>query len=267
MSVDLSRGVALVRPVVDRLAEGLVTHIERSVVDVELARRQHAAYCQALADAGWALLEVPAAPDHPDSVFVEDMVVVVGDLAVLASPGAEQRRGELSAVADCVASLGLRTVRIEVRDGAGYLDGGDVLQVGDTVYVGRGGRTDGEAIRQLRALVEPLGRTVVPVELRQVLHLKSAVTALPDGTFVGWPGLVDQAPFATWRDVPEEPGAHVVPVGGGTVLMAASAARTVAWFEDLGFDVVAVDISELEKLEGCVTCLSVLVPGARLPAS
>ncbi len=251
-----SRGVALVRPPVDRLADGLVTHIERRPVDVGLARRQHRSYREALSANGWTVQEVPEAPEHPDSVFVEDTVVVVGDLAVVTRPGAEERRGETAAVEEAVRGLGLRVARIE----AGTLDGGDVLQVGDTVYVGRGGRTDGEGIRRLRALLAPLGRTVVPVELKEVLHLKSAVTALPDATFVGWPGLVDAAPFGRWRDSPEEPGAHVVLLGGGSVLMAASAPRTAEWFADLGFDPVVVDITEFEKLEGCVTCLSVLVP-------
>lgn len=253
-----SRGVALVRPPGPRLADGIVTHIERSPVDVALAREQHAGYVAALVSAGWTVQEVPPADDHPDAVFVEDTVVVVEDLAVLTNPGTPLRRGEVDGTARAVEALGLRSARIT---GPGHLDGGDVLQVGRTVYVGRGGRTDGEGIRQLRAHLEPLGRVVVPVPLRAVLHLKSAVTALPDGTLVGLPDLLDTAPLPTLRSVPEEGGAHVVPVGGGTVLMATSAPRTREWLLDLGFDVLAVDIGEFEKLEGCVTCLSVLVPG------
>jgi dimethylargininase len=251
------RGAALVRPPSDRLHDAIITHIERRPVDVNLARRQHDGYREGLTAAGWDLSEVAAAPDHPDAVFVEDTVVIVDDLAVLARPGAEQRRGEVAGVERAVRDLGLRVDRIEAP---GHLDGGDVLQVGPNLYVGRGGRTDADGIRQLRAMVEPLGRNVTPVQLREVLHLKSAVTALPDGTFVGVAGLVDAAPFPTWREAPEESGCHVVPLGGGTVLMAASAPRTAQWFDDLGFEVVAVDISEYEKLEGCVTCLSVLVP-------
>jgi dimethylargininase len=113
--------------------------------------------------------------------------VVCEDLAVLARPGAPARRAEVAGVAQTVQALGLRTARIS---GPGVLDGGDVPQVGTTVYVGRGGRTDGEGIRQLRRLLAPLGRTVVAVPLGKVLHLKSAVTALPDGTFLMLPGLV-----------------------------------------------------------------------------
>jgi len=247
----------MVRPPSSRLAEGIVTHISRTTVDVELARTQHAAYASALAGSGWQVEQVPVAEDCPDSVFVEDAVVVCDDLAVLTRPGAPRRRPEVDGVAQVMASLGLRTARIEAP---GTLDGGDVLQAGTTVYVGRGGRTNGEGIRQLRALLAPLGRTVTGVPLGEVLHLKSAVTALPDGTFLLLPDLVPAGLFPAVRPVTEESGCHVVPLGGDRVLIAASAPRTAASLADLGFTPVVVDISEYEKLEGCVTCLSVLLP-------
>jgi dimethylargininase len=152
----------------------------------------------------------------------------------------------------------LRTARIEEP---GTLDGGDVLQAGRSVYVGRGGRTNGAGIRQLRALLAPLGRTVIAVPLGEVLHLKSAVTALPDGTFLLLPHLVPAGLFPAVRPVGEEGGCHVVPLGGDRVLIAASAPRTAQLLDDLGFTPVVVDISEFEKLEGCVTCLNVLLPG------
>jgi dimethylargininase len=247
----------LVRPPSSRLAEGIVTHISRTTVDVELARAQHATYAKALAASGWQVEQVPVAEDCPDSVFVEDAVVVCDDLAVLTRPGAPPRRPEVDGVAQAMAPLGLRTARIEAP---GTLDGGDVLQAGATVYVGRGGRTNGEGIRQLRALLAPLGRTVVGVPLGAVLHLKSAVTALPDGTFLLLPDLVPAGLFPAVRPVTEESGCHVVPLGGDRVLIAASAPRTAETLADLGFTPVVVDISEYEKLEGCVTCLSVLLP-------
>ena len=247
----------MVRPPSSRLAEGIVTHISRTTVDLGLARAQHATYAKALAASGWQVEQVPVAEDCPDSVFVEDAVVVCGDLAVLTRPGAPPRRPEIDGVAQAMASLGLRTARIEAP---GTLDGGDVLQAGTTVYVGRGGRTNGEGIRQLRALLASLGRTVVGVPLGAVLHLKSAVTALPDGTFLLLPDLVPAGLFPAVRPVTEESGCHVVPLGGDRVLIAASAPRTAASLADLGFTPVVVDISEYEKLEGCVTCLSVLLP-------
>ena len=250
-------GTVLLRAPSSRLAEGIVTHIRRAPVDVAVARAQHASYADALAACGWLIRQVPAAEDCPDSVFIEDAVVVCEDLAALARPGAPARRAEVAGVAAMVRSLGLRTARIRAP---GTLDGGDVLQAGHTVYVGRGGRTNGAGIGQLRALLAPLGRTVIAVPLGNVLHLKSAVTALPDGTFLLLPQLVPAGLFPAVRPVEEESGCHVVPLGRDRVLIAASAPRTAGLLDDLGFTPVVVDISEFEKLEGCVTCLSVLLP-------
>jgi dimethylargininase len=250
-------GTVLVRAPSSRLAEGIVTHISRAPVDAALAGAQHAAYADALAVNGWLVQQVPVAEDCPDSVFIEDTVVVCEDLAVLARPGAPARRAEVAGVAAMTRSLGLRTARIQEP---GTLDGGDVLQAGRTVYAGRGGRTNGAGIRQLRALLAPLGRTVIAVPLGNVLHLKSAVTALPDGTFLLLPQLVPAGLFPAVRPVEEEGGCHVVPLGGDRVLIAASAPRTAELLDDLGFTPVVADISEFEKLEGCVTCLNVLLP-------
>jgi dimethylargininase len=249
------RGVALVRRPGPRLADGIVTHIERIPVDVELARRQHDAYVATLAGHGWRPHPVPPADDCPDAVFIEDTVVVCDGLAVLTRPGAPQRVPEVDAVEAIVRELGLAVARIEPP---GTLDGGDVLQVGSTVYVGVGGRTNDDGVRQLGRALAGLGRAVVPVPLRGVLHLKSAVTALPDGTLLAWG---DHVELADARPVPEESGAHVVPLGATEVLIAASAPRTADLVSEIGFDPVVVDITEYEKLEGCVTCLNVLIPG------
>jgi dimethylargininase len=251
--------IALVRRPSPRMADGIVTHMDRSPVDPGLAERQHAAYVDALADAGWTIREVPPALNLPDSAFVEDTVVVAGRLAVLANPGAPERRPEVAGTEEVIRALRLDIARIEPP---GTLDGGDVLQVGKTVYVGRGGRTNEAGIRQLGEHLAPLGRTVVAVPLRSVLHLKSAVTALPDGTIVGAdPSQLDTSPLPALRQVPEDGGSHVVVLDAGTVLMATSAPETAVLFERDGLDVVTVDIGEFEKMEGCVTCLSVLVPG------
>jgi dimethylargininase len=250
-------GTALTRQPSRRLAEGLLTHVERTQIDVALADRQHASYCDALASSGWRIRPVDPIEQCPDSVFIEDAVVVVDDLAVITRPGAPSRRPETAGAEKAVRELGLAVTRIQEP---GTLDGGDVLQVGSTVYVGRGSRTNAEGIRQLRALLAPRGRTVVPVALGQVLHLKSAATALPDGTVLALADLADTTVFPSVRAVVEEAGAHVVPLGGGDILIAASAPRTATMLEDLGFTPVVVDISEFEKLEGCVTCLSVLLP-------
>lgn len=248
--------IALVRPTSRRLDEGQLTHLERVPVDIDLAESQWAAYCDTLDSWGFEPVRVAGDDSLPDSVFIEDTVVIFDDLAVLTSPGAETRRGETDAVAGTLRTLGIEQAAIELP---GTLDGGDVLKVERTVYVGQGGRTNGDGIRQLRALLTPRGWTVVGVPVTKVLHLKSAVTALPDGTVIGYPDEVDHPElFPRFLPVPER-GAAVVVLSEDTVLMAASVPESAALVESLGYRVVTVDISEFEKLEGCVTCLSVRV--------
>ncbi|MPY58718.1 dimethylargininase [Streptomyces spongiae] len=246
---------ALIRRPSPKLAEGLVTHLEREKVDVDLAVEQWEAYTEALRAHDWETVEVEPADDCPDSVFVEDTVVMFRNVALIGRSGAESRRGETLGVEEAVAGLGCSVNWIWAP---GTLDGGDVLKIGDTVFVGRGGRTNAAGVQQLRAAFEPLGARVVAVPVSKVLHLKSAVTALPDGTVVGHiPKMDSPSLFPSFLHVPEESGAHVVLLGGDKLLMAASAPKTAALYEDLGYEPVVVDISEFEKLEGCVTCLSV----------
>ncbi|MFI0482047.1 dimethylargininase [Actinomadura sp. 9N215] len=248
-------GRALVRAPGPRLADGIVTHAARRPVDVALAARQHEAYVAALRSAGRRVAAVAAADDQPDAVFIEDALVVCGDVAIICRPGDERRRGEAPGAERAAREFGLRVERIEAP---GTLEGGDVLQVGDTVYVGRGARTNEEGVCQLARLVG--GRKVVPVAVRGCLHLKSAMTALPDGGLIGLPDRVDTSVLPCLEVVWEPAGAHVVVLGPDHVLMAASAPRTAARLAADGLRVTSVDISEFEALDGCVTCLSVLVP-------
>ncbi|MFJ6821486.1 dimethylargininase [Streptomyces niveus] len=246
---------ALVRRPGPRLTEGLLTHLERTPVDAGLALAQWESYTAALREHGWETTEVAPADDCPDAVFVEDPVVVFRDVALIARSGAASRRPETAAVEEALSALGCRVERVAAP---GTLDGGDVLKVGDTVYVGQGGRTNAEGLRQLRAAFEPLGARVVAVPVSRALHLKSAVTALPDGTVIGYAPLVDDPSlFPRFLSVPEEGGSHVVLLGEGKLLLAASAPRSADVFAGLGLEPVPVDIGEFEKLEGCVTCLSV----------
>ena len=250
----LDRRVLVRRPS-SRLAEGIVTHIERQPVDVDLALRQWEGYVTALRDAGWDVIEVPPIEECPDGVFIEDDVVMYGDRAVVARPGADERKPETAAVADVLGALGYDVVSIEAP---GTLDGGDVLKHDGTVWVGLGGRTNQAGVDQLTAYLKPYGAEVVPVPISKVLHLKSAVTALPDGTVVGYEPLVDDpAVWPRFLRVPEPSGSHVVLLGGDRVLMSDDAPESKRLFESRGLEVVAVDIGEFIKLEGCVTCLSV----------
>lgn len=244
----------LVRRPSPHLADGELTHVARTPVDPDLALRQWEGYVAAFAARGWAVTEVEPADEHPDGVFVEDTVVVFDDLAVLTRPGVASREGEVASTARALDGLELTVERITAP---GTLDGGDVLNVGRTVHVGRGGRTNDAGIAQLTVLLAPRGWTVVPVPVTTVLHLKSAVTARPDGTVVGFsPGATALAPDLV---VPEEHGTAVVDLGGDAVVMSADAPRTAALYRSRGLDVVPVSITEFEKLEGCVTCLSVRV--------
>jgi dimethylargininase len=250
---------ALVRRPGPRLDDGLLTHLERTPVDLVLAEQQWRSYVGALRAEGWETIEVPPADDCPDAVFVEDTVVVLDDLAVISRPGADERKPETAATEETLAGLGYRIAHIEAP---GTLDGGDVLKHDRTVWVGIGGRTNEAGLAQLAAHLTPLGARVVGVPVALVLHLKSAVTALPDGTVVGFEPLVDDpAAWDAFLPVPEEGGSHVVVLDESAVLMSTSAPLSKALFEERGLRVVAVDISEFEKLEGCVTCLSVRLRG------
>lgn len=247
----------LVRRPSPSLAAGELTHLDRVEIDPRLALAQWQGYVGAFRARHWEIIEIPPADEHPDGVFVEDTVVVFDDRAVLAAPGAASRRGELASVAPVVRDSGLAVHRIAAP---GTLDGGDVLKVGRTVYVGASSRTNDEGIAQLRALLSPAGWTVVAVPVTRVLHLKSGVTALPDGTIIGRArNMDDLRALDPFLEVPEEHGTAVVDLGGGAVLMSADAPRTATLLRGRGLEVVTVPITEFEKLEGCVTCLSVRI--------
>ncbi|MBW9109784.1 N(G),N(G)-dimethylarginine dimethylaminohydrolase [Microbacterium trichothecenolyticum] len=247
----------LVRRPSPRLAEGELTHIERVPVDAELAQHQWDSYVDVFRRRGWEVVEVDPADEHADGVFIEDAVVMFGDLAVLTSPGAESRRGEIASARSALEGAGIPYRAIELP---GTLDGGDVLKIGRTVYVGRTLRTNDEGIAQLRDLLSPRGWSVVAVPVSKVLHLKSGVTALPDGTVVGFEPLVDDpGAYPDFLAVPEEHGTAVVVLDDATVLMSADAPETAELYRSRGLEVITTPITEFEKLEGCVTCLSVRV--------
>jgi len=250
------RPYALVRRPAETLADGIVTFLERQPLDVELAKRQWDEYVAVLERSGWPTVTLDGDDAMPDCVFVEDAVVMFGDLAVITNPRQPTRNPEIVAVQRLIDELGLESTAIT----EGTLDGGDVLKVGSQVYVGLSGTTNAAAIDQLAKILAPRGYTVTAVPLTKALHLKSAVTALPDGTVIGYEPVVDDPSiFPSFLGVPEEPGAHVVILDDDLLLMSSGAPRTAELFTDRGYRIEPVDISEYEKLEGCVTCLSVRV--------
>lgn len=250
------RPYALVRRPAETLADGIVTFIERQPLDLRLANEQWRNYVAALERSGWPTVVIEGDDSMPDCVFIEDTVVMFGDLAVITNPLRPSRNPETIAVQRVIEELGFETASIT----EGNLDGGDVLKIGPQVYVGLSGTTTAPAIEQLTQILSPRGYTVTAVPLTKALHLKSAVTALPDGTVIGYEPLVDDASiFPTFLAVPEEQGAHVVILGDDHLLMSSDAPRTEKMLRDRGYRLETVGISEYEKLEGCVTCLSVRV--------
>jgi dimethylargininase len=250
---------AIVRAVSPRLAEGELTHRERVAIDLRRAIEQHAAYVALLRKHGLRIIEAPAAPEYPDGLFVEDVLVIVDGHAILTRPGALSRRGEVDSVEPLIRELGLSLERIVAP---GSLDGGDVLVTQRHVLVGRSTRSNEAAITQLAALAACAGREVLGVDVHAVLHLKSAVTLLPDGALIAAPDFVDvrylQSLGYSVREAPEPSGADVLCLDR-TVVLPADAPATAALLRARGHELTSIDISELQKLEAGVTCMSVLL--------
>jgi dimethylargininase len=252
--------IALTRAVSPTLADCELTHLDRTPIDVARAIEQHGQYEATLSALGCTMQRVPAAPDNPDAVFIEDTAVVLDEVAVITRPGAESRRTEVAAVADALAPFRALVRILE----PGTLDGGDVMLVGRMLYVGRTLRSNDDGVAQLARAVAPHGYTVVPVEVHGCLHLKSAVTALDDTTVLCNPQWVSPESFAPLRTLtvdPNEPSAANVVRVGSTLLAADAYPHTNALLEAQGYAVVTVPADELAKAEGAVTCCSLLVSG------
>ena len=252
--------LAFTRDVSDAIVRCELTHLARRPIDLARARAQHRAYQARLAALGCEVTRLPDAPDLADAVFVEDTVVVVGEVAVLARPGAASRRPELASMAEALAPL-RPIVRVEAP---GTLEGGDVLRVGRTLFVGRSSRTNDAGFAALRAAVEPYGYEARQVPVHGCLHLKTAVTQAGERLLVVNRAWIDADAFAGFDLVdvdPEEPFAANTLRVGGAVIHAAAFARTRARLAARGVAVEPVDLSELAKAEGGVTCCSVIVDG------
>ena len=234
-----------------------LTHVARTPIDLPLAERQHAEYRAALAEAGLAVIDLPALDGHPDCAFVEDAAIVLPQLTVLTNPGAASRRGEVTSIA--AALPGDRPMATIAAPAT--LDGGDVLLVGGSLYVGLSTRTNEEAVAALRVLVEPYGYAVLPVTVSGALHLKTAVTALDARTVLINPAWIDAGPFSQIEQIvvaPDEPfGANVLRIGD-RVLAQSSAPRTAARLAARGYAVATLDIGEFTKVEAGLTCLSII---------
>ena len=250
------RFVAVTRPVPQSLTDCELTHMQRAPIDVDLARAQHAEYERTLASLGCEIVEVPAANDLPDSVFVEDTAIVLDEIAVITRPGAASRQAETPAIA---ATLGAFRQLAFLSEPA-TLDGGDVLRLGRTLYVGQGSRTNAAGAQQLADLVAAYGYAVRTVAVDDCLHLKSAVTEVAPGVVVLNPEWVDGQMFAEHAIIEvdrSEPAAANILRLGDAVICAAAYPLTNARLASAAH-VRTVDVSELAKAEGAVTCCSLI---------
>src|SRR5712671_6506341 len=248
---------AITRAVSPAIVNCELSFIDRKPIDLAIAQEQHRAYETLLGKLGVRVISLPAEPDLPDSMFVEDPAIVLDELAVILPLGTETRRREAPSLAQALAAFR----KLEYVSLPGTLEGGDVLRIGRKLFVGLTRRSNAEGLRQLTAFLAPHHYEVIAVPVTGCLHLKSAVTHIGGNTLLANRAWFDAAPFAAygWIDVdPAEPHAANALAFGGTIIFPASFPRTRAHIEARGFHVTPIDISELQKAESGLTCSSLL---------
>lgn len=248
---------ALTRGVSPTIGDCKLTFMDREPIDVAAATRQHEAYKQCLTKMGVQITALEALPEAPDAVFIQDTAVVVDEVAVVAAMGVSCRAEEVESVAQALSAHR----PLKRLTSPATLEGGDVVRIGRTLYVGDSGRTNREGIRQLSEILAPYDYEVRPVGVRGCLHLSTGCSYLGRGVMLMNPVWVDAAPFQQFEilEVPETEtwAANTIAIGD-TVLMASAFERTRALVQERGFEVIATDISELQKAEGALTCLSII---------
>ena len=249
--------IALTREVSPSLGRGELTHLKRQPIDISLAQTQHLRYQGALAELGCLLVSLPPETDLPDSVFVEDTAIVFDELAVITRPGADSRKPETASIEVRLAPYR----QLAHITAPGSLDGGDVLRYGKKVFVGISDRSNKAGIKQLATILSPYGYETEGIDVEGCLHLKSAVTQVLDDTLLINGNWVDADHFVGMNlirvDPDESMGANALRIGG-TVIYASQFPKTRQRLESAGTNVRTVDISELAKAEGAVTCCSLV---------
>lgn len=248
---------AITRTVSPAVIHCEISFIDRKPINLARAQEQHRAYEKLLEKLGARVISLPAEPNLPDSMFVEDPAIVLDELAVIMPLGAESRRPEAASLAQALSKF-RKLERVKLP---GTLEGGDVLRIGRKLFVGLTKRSNAEGIRQLAVILAPHKYEVVAVPVTGCLHLKSAVTCIGRNTLLANRAWFDKAPLAgfDWIDVdPAEPHAANALAFGSTVIFPASFPRTRSRIEARGFHVISLDISELQKAESGLTCSSLL---------
>ncbi|MEE8143549.1 MAG: arginine deiminase-related protein [Planctomycetota bacterium] len=247
---------ALVRHVPSTFARALARHPQPEGIQVDRARRQHREYRRALTALGVTVHELPADERYPDCPFIEDTAIVMGEQALITCSGAESRRGEEQQVHATLSS----SKKITRMEAPLTLDGGDVLRVADVLYVGITERTDIQAIPLLEKTFQV---KVVPVQVREALHLKSFCSAPLPAIVVVAEGFLDPPPFPKSVEVlviprEEAPAANLVG-SGESVIVHEGYPQTRRLLEERGIRCIPVDVSEFGKADGSLTCLSLFV--------
>ncbi len=250
--------LAITRAVSRAILECELTHLEREPIDLERARAQHTAYEAALEDLGCRIARLPEEPELPDAVFVEDTAIVLDEIAVLTRPGAASRRPEVDSIGRALAPYR----RVERLSAPATLDGGDVLRLGRRIFVGLSSRSNRAGVEALAAHAAPFGYQVLGVELGACLHLKSAVTSPAPGTVLFNPAWIDPRLLGDVEAIaihPDEPYAANGIDLEGVFLYPTAFPRTAEILTRHGIRVSLVDVSELAKAEGAVTCCSLIL--------
>ncbi len=248
---------AITRDVNTAMGSCELTFLPRTTIDVDLASRQHEQYQAALSAAGCELVAVPTETGLPDSVFIEDTAIVLDDIAVLCRPGVESRRAEVAGVESVLQNYReLQSIR-----SPGTLDGGDLLVVDNVIYAGHSTRSNQSGIQQLRRIVSDYGYSVKSVQTEQCLHLKSAVSKVAPGVLLLNPDWIESSIFKDYELLnvdPEEAHAANVLLVGERLIYPPTFPRTLERLTARGIDVTLVDVSEVQKAEGAVTCCSLV---------
>lgn len=249
---------AIVRPPCARFAAGL-TSVDLGRPDLERALQQHQAYCEALESCGLEVIQLPPVEKHPDSTFIEDTAVLTARGAIITRPGAESRRGETDAIEPVLRRYykDLHWIREP-----GTVDGGDVCQAGEHFFIGVSNRTNEDGANQLARWLDSLGYSSGLIDIRgisKILHLKSGLAYLGGERLLLAETLPQHEEFRryelTYLGSVEQYAANCVALNG-KVLVAAGFDTMKKHLEDLGYQTIALEMSEFQKMDGGLSCLS-----------
>src|SRR5210317_135129 len=249
--------IAVTREMTAAIGECELTFLHRSAIDFGLAQQQHRDYQSALSSLGCEVVVVPAPPGLADSVFIEDTALVLDDIAVMLRPGVASRQPEVAGVADVLQQY----KPLKAIEPPGTIDGGDLLRVGNRIFAGLSTRSNQSGIQQLRDIVSDFGMTVETVETTKCLHLKSAVSEVAPGTLLINTDWISSLAFKDFELIPvdkeETHAANALRIGNN-LIYPSSFPRTMDVLMNRGIDVIPVDLTELQKAEGAVTCCSLV---------